>query len=314
MEQSVRGKIIKGVGGRYVVRYPTDGQAEQVACPAKGLFRHAGQKPVVGDEVVVKFEREGQLDTAVLCDILPRRNLLIRPPLANLTHLFVVIAAAQPAPVTETVDKLLAIAIHNGIEPVVVVTKTDLDAEAGLFYTCLYRSARLTALPLSSGTGEGLSVLVDCIDTLPAGSCAAFAGASGVGKSTLLNALYPTLGLQTGEISARIERGRHTTRHVELFPIREQADGGCVFLADTPGFSLLDFARFDFFALEDLFATYREFAPYQDQCRFSDCTHTGEGAEHCAIARAVADGHIAPSRHDSYKTLYATLKEKKNQY
>jgi ribosome biogenesis GTPase len=137
------------------------------------------------------------------------------------------------------------------------------------------------------------------------GAVAALTGASGVGKSTLLNRLFPELSLSTGEISRKIERGRHTTRHVELFPVR---DGG--FLADTPGFSLLDFVHFDFFELDDLFDSFREFAPYLGKCRYSDCTHTGEGRSECAIARAVAEGLIPESRHESYRTLYRILKEK----
>ena len=136
----------------------------------------------------------------------------------------------------------------------------------------------------------------------------AFAGASGVGKSTLMNALFPGLTLATAEISKKIERGRHTTRHVEIFDISSDADTG--FLADTPGFSLIDFARFDFFSLEELLPTFPELVPYVGKCRYADCAHVGEGADECAVARAVQNGEIAPTRLESYRSIYRVLKEK----
>lgn len=312
-ETTVNGKIVKGLGGLYTVRTVSEGAVRLFSCRAKGAFRHEDEKVTVGDEVVLRYDESAPEETAVIREILPRKNILIRPPLANLDILFSVIAAARPAPVTETLDKLLAIAEHNGIEPVLIVTKSDCDPAAAEHYTALYRQAGFTVFPLSGAAGVGVEPLRAYIaEHVRGGRSAAFAGASGVGKSTLMNCLFPGLALATNAVSTRIERGRHTTRHVELFPTTDTPD--CGFLADTPGFSMLDFMRFDFLSLDDLFDAFRDFAPYRGACRYPDCTHTGEGAAECAIARAVRDGAIAPTRHESYKSLYRTLKIKKNTY
>ena len=313
MEMTLTGKIVKGLGGLYLVRIPSQAGVRFLSCRAKGAFRHEDEKVMVGDEVRIRFDDAAPEETAVIRDILPRKNALIRPPLSNLDLLFCVIAAVRPAPALETLDKLLAIADHNGIEPVLVVTKADCDKAAAKRYADLYAAAHFTVFSLSGTSGEGTDALRAYIaDRVREGRCAAFAGASGVGKSTLMNRLFPELHLATGDISRRIERGKHTTRHVELFPVGDEAD--CGFLADTPGFSMLDFMHFDFFSLDDLFDAFREFAPYRGLCRYPDCTHTGEGPAECAIARAVSEGEIAPSRHESYKTLYRVLKQKKNTY
>ena len=145
-------------------------------------------------------------------------------------------------------------------------------------------------------------------ENIKGGKTAAFAGASGVGKSTLMNSLFPGLTLATAEISKKIERGRHTTRHVEIFDIDNESGAG--FLADTPGFSLIDFARFDFFSIEELEATFREFIPHKGKCRYADCAHVGEGADECAIMRAVSEGAIPLSRLESYRSIYRVLKNK----
>ena len=309
MEQIIQGKVVKGLGGLYEVL--TDSPTTpRFSCRARGVFRHAEEKVTIGDVVEIRYDDTDPENTAVIHAILPRRNCLIRPPVSNLDYLFCVIAAAKPAPVLETLDKLLAIAEHNEIEPIVIVTKADFGEEESRFYTDLYRRAGITAFCVSGAEGTGVDQLRAYLDEhLRDGRSAAFAGASGVGKSTLLNALFPSLNLATNTISARIQRGRHTTRHVELFPV---GNGG--FLADTPGFSMLDFMHFDFFGLDDLFYAFREFVPYFGKCRFPDCTHTGEGAEECAIAHAVLEGTIAPSRHESYKKLWAVLKQKERTY
>lgn len=309
MEQICKGKVVKGLGGLYEVL--TDNPLyPHISCRARGVFRHADEKVMVGDMVEVRYDDADPENTAVIHAILPRRNCLIRPPVSNLDYLFCVIAAAKPAPVLETLDKLLAIAEHNEIEPIVVVTKADFSQEESRYYNDLYRKVGLTTFCVSGADGTGVDALRAYLDEhLRDGKSAAFAGASGVGKSTLLNALFPGLNLATNTISARIQRGRHTTRHVELFEVE---NGG--YLADTPGFSMLDFMHFDFFDLDDLFFAFREFNPYFAKCRFPDCTHTGEGVEECAIARAVSEGTIALSRHESYKKLWAVLKQKKNTY
>ena len=313
MEDALLGKVLKGLGGLYEIRVTDGDSVRRVSCRARGIFRHEEEKVEVGDMVSVKFDPADPENTSVIDEILPRKNSLIRPPLSNLDYLFCVIAAVRPTPVLETLDKLLAIAEHNGIEPCLVVTKSDCDEAASAHYTDLYRQAGFTVFPVSGAAGTGTDALKAYLhEHLTGGKSAAFAGASGVGKSTLMNCLFPGLHLATNDISHRIERGRHTTRHVELFPLSDDPDTG--FLADTPGFSMLDFMRFDFLTLDDLFDAFRDFAPYRGQCRYPDCTHTGEGVRECAIARAVSEGTIAPSRHASYQTLYRTLKIKKNTY
>ena len=305
------GKVIKGLGGLWEVRIRGSEGIERLACRAKGVLRRDDEKLLVGDEVRVTID-DSTPDGVVISELLPRRNSLIRPPLSNLDYLFIVFAAAKPAPVIETVDKLIAIAEHNSITPVIVITKSDLQAEAAEEYLALYRSVGLSAFVTSSEDGSGLSALCEYIKReVRDGRTAAFAGASGVGKSTLMNALFPSLALATGDISRKIERGKHTTRHVEIFDIEESADTGL--LADTPGFSLIDFARFDFFTLDELLPTFRDILPYTGSCRYADCAHVGEGADECAVARACAEGRIAPSRLESYRSIWRTLKGK-NEY
>ena len=293
----MKGVVVKGLGGLFEVLTENG----RIACRARGTLKRDEEKVLIGDRV--ELDRpDGEY---VIAKVQPRKNSLIRPPIANLDALYCVIAAARPAPALETLDKLLAIAENKTVRAAIVVTKTDGDREAGETYAALYRKVGYPVFSVSSLSGEGIDELkADLTAQLASGGTAAFAGASGVGKSTLLNRLLPGASLETGEISRRVERGRHTTRHVELFP----ESGG--FVADTPGFSMLDFARFDFFSLSELFDAFPEFAAYRGKCRYADCTHTGEGPDECAVARAVRDGQIPQSRHDSYRALFATLKNK----
>lgn len=299
-----KGKVVKGLGGLFEVL--TEDRRERIACRAKGAFRHADVKLLIGDNV--EIEQGERNEYSVISKILPRKNELIRPPLSNLDMLFVVIAAAHPTPVLQTIDKLIAIAEFNKIEVVPVFTKKDLEVTAN--YEQIYRKIGYDVFSVSSVTGEGIAELKEYIEKkLTNGKCAAFAGASGVGKSTLLNSLFPTLSLETGDISRKIERGRHTTRHVEIFELNER-EGDCGFLADTPGFSLLDFVRFDFFSFDDLLPLFREFSRFTGECRYSDCTHTKESD--CAVRWAVERGEIEKSRHECYVELYDILKKKKD--
>ena len=299
------GKVVKGLGGLFEVRIFDTG--EVISCRAKGNLKRDEEKILIGDNARVVCD-DSTPDGIVISSVGERKNALIRPPMANLDYLFIVFAAAKPQPVIETVDKLISIAEYNNIEPVVVITKSDLAAP--LDYEEIYRLAGIPVFVTSSETGDGTAALSAYIsEKIKDGKTAAFAGASGVGKSTLMNRLFPSLALKTAEISRKIERGRHTTRHVEIFPLTD--GGACGFLADTPGFSLIDFARFDFFSLDKLFATFRDFLPYVGGCRYADCSHTGEGVDECALARAAADGRIAPTRLESYRAIYSVLKNKK---
>ena len=302
------GKVVKGLGGLYEVRIEEGDSVSRLACRAKGVLKRDEAKVLIGDNVTVSID-DSTPDGIVVSSIHPRKNSLIRPPLANLDYLFIVFAAAKPSPVIETVDKLVAIAVHNSITPVIVITKSDLQAEAAEEYAAIYRLVGIPTFITSSEAGEGIQALATYIrETVTNGKTSAFAGASGVGKSTLMNSLFPNLTLATAEISRKIERGRHTTRHVEIFDIDSGAGTG--FLADTPGFSLIDFARFDFFSLDELLPTFPELLPYVGKCRYADCAHVGEGVDECAVAKAAAEGKIAETRLSSYRSIWRTLKEK----
>lgn len=318
MEPTAIGKIMKGVGGLYTVRLLTEGNlpiGEQVLCRARGSFRHEGVTPLPGDTVTLLLSdsaegaspAKGERAGAVIDAIHERKNALIRPPLANLDVLFITMAAASPTPILATVDKLIAIAEFNGIEPVIVITKAELAPDYAKALCESYRRCGFDCFVTSAMENTGVDPVHRYIKERLPGKIAAFAGASGIGKSTLMNRLFPDLQLSTSEISRKIERGRHTTRQVELFCLSEEAD--CGYIADTPGFSMLDFERFDFFDKEDLPTTFREFVPHIGSCRYTKCSHTKE--EGCAILEAVRNGEIPKSRHESYVELFDTLKAKK---
>ena len=318
---------MQGVGGLYTIALlhndtPLGGQ--RVLCRAKGAFRHEGMTPLPGDDVMIGYDdsalrqSEGRQVAAEdggglrIEAILPRKNALIRPPMANLELLFVSMAAAAPAPLLPVVDKLISIAEHNGIEPVIIVGKSDLDSENAERIRSLYGRAGFDAFTVSCERGEGVDAVREYLACRGRDKISAFAGASGVGKSTLMNALFPSLSRMTGQISKKNERGRHTTREVTLFALGSllpDGEGVSGYIADTPGFSMLDFVRFDFFEKDDLPHTVREFAPYLGKCRYTDCTHTQE--EECAVIAAVRRGEIAPSRHESFVAMYNDLKDKR---
>ncbi len=327
MTYTQAGRIIKMTGGLYTAKLDPDGHTplagETVECRARGQFRHAKISPLVGDRVTVQYDRtsfvtgtdgravpSADRSGLVLSEILPRKNSLIRPPLANVDTMLTVVAAASPDPDIPTVDKLLSILHFNHITPVMVITKCELAPDRAAELKDLYESVGLRVFVLSSYTGEGIDAFAAYTISAAAGEILAAAGASGAGKSTLLNAVFPNLALLTGEISEKIGRGKNTTRHTELFAL-DDSENNIVrrYIADTAGFSLLDFERFDFFTLEDLPHTFPEFAPYLAECRYTDCTHTSD--EGCAVLAAVKTGKIAPSRHDAYRELYGILKEKK---
>ena len=294
---------------------PLDGKT--VFARGRGVLHRKGAL-LVGDLVEVSYdsssfsEEGGEVipaadGTGIAIDrVIDRRCALIRPPMANLEVLFVTFAAASPDPLTDTIDKLISIAEFNRIEPVIVITKCDLSPDSANKLSAVYQNAGFTVFCTGLGELDETNALMDYINNNLEGKVAAFSGASGVGKSTLLNRLFPSLCLETGEISRRIERGKNTTRYVELYPLSEAAD--CGFLADTPGFTMLDFERFDFFEKEDLPLTFREFVPHIGSCRFTKCSHTKE--QGCSIVEAMKRGEIAKSRHQSFLSLYEVLKKK----
>ncbi len=323
------GIITRGVGGLYGVRQVERGSGtvlEEVLCRARGGFRQNHITPTVGDAVrILPSGAAPDEDFAepiekghgkkhdvrvdyVIDEILPRRNLLIRPPMANLDYLFAVIPAASPAPDLLTADKLTVIAENYGIETVVIVNKADLDPESTARLTDIYRTAGYRVFSVSAARGDGMDELARYIADISAQNeteehpyvSGAFAGVSGGGKSTLMTALFPDLQLKTGGVSRKTKRGRHTTRHVEIYPL--ETPGGMFWLADTPGFSMLDFTRFNFFPYDELASSFREFADCLGTCRYTKCTHLRE--EGCAVIEKMKNGKIAQSRHESYVRIY----------
>ena len=307
-----KGKITGLSGGLYKILLQ-NGEGT-VYCRAKGAFRHNGLSPLVGDNVLLRSERSKEelaamdkSDGGVMIEeIVDRKSALIRPPMANLNVMFITMAAASPAPILPTIDKLIAIAEHNSIEPCVVIGKCELDEARADEIMQIYQKSGFNCFKVSCAENIGVDELRAFIEKELCGKTAAFAGASGVGKSTLMNKLFPSLALETGSISKKIERGKHTTRSVELYSLEK--DGQTVYIADTPGFSMLDFKNFDFFSKDDLPYTFREFVPLIGQCRYTKCSHTKE--QGCAILEKVKTGEIEKSRHQSYVALFEILKKK----
>lgn len=307
------GRIIAGVGGLYTVR---DDEGGTYRCRAKGTFRHDGMLPLVGDRVTfIKPSGEDEADETGgrIEEILPRKNALIRPAMANLDVLFFIIAAKDPDPSLRFIDKLLAILEYQSIACVIVITKCDLDSEKARKMRVKYEKCGYRVIETDENGGAdrgGDSELSAYLGAFDKNTLAAFSGVSGAGKSTLFNRLIPELALETGAISERIARGKHTTRAVSLYDLDARSNGAYHgLLADTPGFSMLDFAHFDFFSCEDLPYTFREFVPYLGKCRYTKCSHTVEDG--CAVCEAVREKCIPRSRHTSYVELYGILKKKK---
>lgn len=301
MEDTMKGYeglIVRATGGFYYVR----DTERVVACRARGIFRKEKKTPLVGDHVRFSLQdvKEGE---GTVEEILPRRNALVRPPLANLDKLFIVSAAASPPPDTFAIDKLSALAEIVGIEPVLVFTKCDLAPVDEL--VALYRKAGFLSFVVSNVSGQGSEAVRDALD----GVCA-FTGNSGVGKSSLLNSIAPGLALQVGAVSDRLGRGRHTTRIVELFRLADCGIPKEGYVADTPGFSALDVAGAVLIRKEQLPYAFREFAPYLADCRYRGCAHVREDG--CAVRTAVERGEIAPSRHASYCAMYESVKDIKD--
>lgn len=285
----LKGKIVKGIGGFYYV----DADSVIYECRARGSFRNKNQKPLVGDNVRISLNENAENTIDVIEE---RKNELVRPPLANLDTLFIVASLVDPKINTLIIDKLIAIAEYKRIEPVLVLTKTDLCPDYRQ-YVDIYEKAGIAVIVCNNVTGEG----ADKVKAMFDGKICAFTGNTGVGKSTLLNNIFPELKLQTGQTSKKLGRGRHTTRHCELF----KTNNG--YIADTPGFSSLDFERCESIMKDDLPYCFREFEPYLGSCKFISCSHTGDKG--CAICNAVADGSISQSRFESYIAMYNDVKD-----
>ncbi len=292
--REIEGLVRKCVGGFYTIE-TAEGP---YTVTARGRFRKEGVSPYAGDRVRVSVTDEDR--TGALIAIHPRKNALVRPPLANLDRLFVVCSAKDPAPVPLLLDKTVAAAELSGIEPVVVFTKADLSGGSLEKLAEGYRLAGLTCLLTSAQTGEG----IPAVRELLAGCVSAFTGNSGVGKSTLLNALFPELSLRTGEISQKLGRGRHTTREVELYKIDEGS-----YVADTPGFSTFELARYRLTDKGKLIEGFREMAPLAGECQFASCSHTCEKG--CAVLEGVKKGAVSKTRHESYVQMYQEIKDVK---
>lgn len=287
--KTLNGILLKGIGGFYSVE-----AADAVyVCKARGVFRKKRITPLSGDRVRITVsggDAENTID-----EILPRKNELRRPPVANIDNLMIVVSTVAPRPSALVIDKLIALAEQKGIEPIVVFTKTDIMPTDALFE--VYRAAGIPCFAVSNQTGEG----IDEVRTLLHGKISAFTGNSGVGKTSLLNRVAPELHRETGEISDKLGRGRHTTRQAELFPVC----GG--YVVDTPGFSSIDFERSDALRKDDLADCFREFRPYLGSCKFTTCSHTCDKG--CAVLAAVESGKISRSRHNSYVELYNAVKD-----
>lgn len=287
----MQGKIIKGIGGFYYVDVPEHGVYE---CKAKGSFRNRKIKPLPGDCVVIDvLDEEKKLGN--LSEILPRINELIRPAVANVDQALIEFAAVQPNPNLNLLDRFLLIMNRQQVNTIICFNKIDIAPEDML--ERLRKNYEKCGSPVvfaSTYTGEG----IDTIRRLTEGKTTVFAGPSGVGKSSLLNQLYPDAGAKTGAISEKIQRGKHTTRHSELMML-----GRDTYYIDTPGFSTL---YLDGFEKETLQYGFAEFQPYEGQCRFLPCSHTHE--PECAVKQAVEDGEISEIRYKNYVELYEELK------
>ncbi len=280
------GTVIKALSGFYYVS-----QGDEIyECRARGKFRNDGTSPLVGDRV--SFVPEGK--RGLVDKIYERKNFFIRPAVANLDAL--VFIAANTTPVTDPflIDRVSVICEAVSCELILCINKCDIDPADELYAT--YKSSGFTVVRTSAATGEGIAELKSALS----GKVCAFTGNSGVGKSSILNAICPQLSIPVGEVSEKLGRGKHTTRHVELFPIGDET-----YVADTPGFASFDIEMMQNIEKDELKHLFREFKPYSGKCRFNDCVHLKEPG--CAVTLALSENMISQSRYRSYVRLYAQL-------
>lgn len=292
----MQGKIIKGIAGFYYV----DSQEGIYQCKAKGIFRNKSIKPLVGDnvefEITHEEDREGNIT-----EILERENELIRPAVANIDQAMIVFALKAPNPNTNLLDKLLVCMEYQNIETIICFNKTDIgDKDYADELANIYRNAGYKVLFTSATENEGVEEVKKALK----GKSTVFAGPSGVGKSSMLNAIKEDAVMETGDISEKIGRGKHTTRHSEIFKTDDDT-----YVFDTPGFGSLFIPGMTKEKLEDCFP---EFSLYTNECRFIGCAHINE--PDCKVKEALEEGKIAESRYESYKAFYEELKEQENKY
>ncbi len=289
----MQGKIIKGIAGFYYV-HTSMGLVE---CKAKGIFRKEQIKPLVGDMVEIELTDEEKLWGNVV-KILPRKNTLIRPASANIDQAFIIFAIVKPNPNYNLLDRFLITMKQQEIPVIICFNKKDIATElerkelSEAYGNCGYQ-----VLFVSGKQNDGMEEILSCLK----GKTTVMAGPSGVGKSTIINALYPDAGMETGEISRKIERGKHTTRHAQLFAL-----AGDTFIMDTPGFTSLNLGEME---KEELQGFYPEFAEYEVDCKFGGCAHISEPV--CGVKDALAEGKISKVRYDNYVMLYEELKNRK---
>lgn len=308
------GRIVKSVGGKQITFYHVMIEEEYeeykdtvIICSSKGVFRKKNIKPLVGDivEIAIDYNNKDENEvTGIVEKIAERKNFLIRPPISNIDVLFIVAAVKHPSPSYYFIDKMTAIAVDNEIEPVVIINKTDLEANDEIYDIYIkagFKVVRTSAVENNNGFDEIKQAMENKV--------CAFAGASGVGKSTLLNKIFAdlNLNLETNSLSEKIERGKHTTRIVELF----KNNSG--YVADTPGFSVLDFEKFNYILKDNLVFAFPDMSVYVEDnysCKYTKCTHTKEDG--CKIIEAVGENKIAKTRHESYVQLYEQVKNQKD--
>ncbi len=290
----MQGKIVKGIAGFYYVHVPDKGIYE---CKAKGIFRKDNQKPLVGDDVEIQIlneeEAKGNIEK-----LLPRKSELIRPAVANIDQALVIFAIVKPQPNFNLLDRFLIMMEQQGIPCIICFNKADIDEmQEGISYEEIYRACGYQTLQVSAKSGQG----IDELKKLLIGKTTTVAGPSGVGKSSIINELQSGIRMETGAISTKIERGKHTTRHSELIAMAENT-----YILDTPGFSSL--GLFDM-EKEDLTKYYPEFVKHEQYCKFAGCAHMNEPV--CGVKEAVEDGEISALRYENYKLLYQELKDRK---
>ncbi|NLL69890.1 MAG: ribosome small subunit-dependent GTPase A [Epulopiscium sp.] len=289
----LEGTIIKGIAGFYYVAT----EQNIYECKARGKFRNEDITPMIGDHVVIQISSQ-ETNTGSIIDITPRKNLLIRPPVSNVDQVIIVFSIAQPDPNLYLLDRFLLLIEEQNLPAYICFNKVDLKYQNALIEMQeIYKKAGYDVIITSTITKEGVSLL----QNLLINKITVFAGPSGVGKSSLLNEIQPSLQLKTGDISYKLKRGKHTTRHVELLPLE---NGG--YVIDTPGFTSM---QINHLSIENLAYYYREFQPYLSSCQFHHCSHIHEPS--CGVKEAVKQGKITLQRYESYVSMYNEIQQQR---